>query len=127
MTTKYKIVIEGLTNHFLPQEEIKYQKRYLFWVLFKSHDYKIGKFICCVNEIFEYLKHFTSLGKYQGLAEDKIIELINFALLSKWKNQLPVQGFDLEANDLNKLVEFCGQIDMAGEIFHDKGDGSHPN
>ena len=84
-------------------------------------------FICCIDEIFEYLKHCPTFGKDQGLTEEKNIELVNFALPFKWQKKIPTQEFDSYTKSLNNLVNFCEKLERVKEIFNYKGDASHPN
>ena len=74
----------------------------------------------------EYLKHLPPFGQVQGLSEDKILELVEFTLPHKWKNQLIVQGPDLAGKSLNELVEFCKHLKTDKEIFYGRGYGSNP-
>ena len=79
------------------------------------------EFIFNVKNIVEYLKQLPLFGMDQGLPNDKIIELVHFSLPHEWKNQIPVQGVSRRA--LRVLLV----LNIAKEIFHNKGNGSHPN
>ena len=95
--------------------------------MFKPRDSKIWDFICRLNYIVEYIKHFTPFGKDQKFPEDKNIRLVKFSLTRGCKSKLLVQGFELAAKSLKKLVDFCERLKTSKEIFHDKGDVSQPN
>ena len=54
-----------LTNNFYFPKVLQQQKMYLRRGLFNTQDVKIRDFICRVNEMTEYLKHFTPLERNQ--------------------------------------------------------------
>ena len=92
--------MEGLTYHFLPQKVLQRQKRYIHRVLFNPRDYKIHEFIFLFNEIIEYLYNILPFRAKRGHPKDEILELVEFALLSKWNDQLLIQGFELHRKNL---------------------------
>ena len=77
----------------------------------KPWDAKICEFIYHVNDIVEYLYHFSPLQWNQGPPEYDILELVYFVLHCKWQKHLLVQGFDSANKSLNNLTEFCDKIE----------------
>ena len=59
------------------------------------------------------LDQLLPFQKNQGLSEDKLIGIIEFALPCKCHQQILVQGFDSAENILNKIVKLCKQFEMA--------------
>ena len=73
----YDIVVQGLTNHFFPPNEIQHKKRFILWDLFNPQDSKIHKFICHINSIIQYLDNFPPFGMSQQLPDDKKMSTLN--------------------------------------------------
>ena len=53
---------------------------YLTQGLFKTQEYNIQELFCCVNNIVKYIENLPHFGQDQGLTEDEIIKLVEFAL-----------------------------------------------
>ena len=68
-TTNYELFSKGLMNHFFPLKAIKRHTRYLHRGLFKLQNSKIFKFICCTNEIIEFLDQLPPFGTDQVLQD----------------------------------------------------------
>ena len=115
-----------MATHLLPPKVLQRQIRYLLRGLFKPWEYKIRKFICWVNEMVDYLEDLLPFGRNQGLAEYNILELVEFALLREFQEQLLRQDFYPSSKSLNNIVEFCERLYITEEIFNERGDGSHP-
>ena len=71
MTINYELVVQRPTTHFFPSKELQHLKRYLCWGLFNKQGPKISNFVCCMDKVVKYLKHFTMFGKPQGILEEK--------------------------------------------------------
>ena len=95
--------------------------------LFQPWYYNASELIFYIKNIIEYLKHFSPLEIALGFPDGEIIELVEFVLIHECQKQLLVQGSNLAAKSLNKIVEFCKKFDTADAIFHKNGDTTHPN
>ena len=71
----YKLVMQGITTHFLPLKALQFHKRYLYWGLFKTQESKIQELIFRVDNIFKYIKHLPFFSTNQRLPDEKIIDL----------------------------------------------------
>ena len=69
----YKLVMQDFFIHFLPPKVLQHQKIYLCRGLYNTHDTKIRKFICRVDEIVENLDKVPPFGMNQGFLEEEII------------------------------------------------------
>ena len=90
----YGLAIQDLISNLLPPKGPKNQKRYLCHGLYKKSKTKTCDFICRVNEIVKYIDHFPPFGDYQGLPEDEILNIMEFALPQECQKEILVQGFD---------------------------------
>ena len=69
----YKLVMQDVFIHFFPPKVLQHQKIYLCRGLYNTHDTKIRKFICRVDEIVENLDKVPPFGMNQGFSEEEII------------------------------------------------------
>ena len=90
----YGLAIQDLIYNLLPPKVPQQQKRYLLHGLYNYQKTKTCDFICRVNEIVKYIDHFPPFGDYQGLPEDEILNLMEFALPQECQKEILVQGFD---------------------------------
>ena len=70
-----------MTTHFFPLKALQLHKRYLRRVSLNPYDSKIREFLCHVNKIDKYLENFPPFGTSQRLSNDKVMNLVDFALL----------------------------------------------
>ena len=117
----FKSTTQGLVEHFFPPKALQREKRYLCRGLYKPKDCPVRDFVCRVNEILEYLSKFPPFANNQGLPEDEVIELIEFALPREWQRQMLVQGFDPASKSIQDLVDFCERLEIAEEIYSEVG------
>ena len=75
-----KLVIQDLISHFLLQKSLQHQKRYLHRGLYNPCETKIREFIFRITNIIKYLDQLPSFSYYQGLPQDKILEIVDFAM-----------------------------------------------
>ena len=65
-TVNYKLFIEDMVTHFFLTKAWQWQKRYIRWGMFQPWDSKILELICRVNEMVEYLEHFSPFRQDTG-------------------------------------------------------------
>ena len=63
----------------------------------------------------------------KGLLEDKLTDLVEFALPCKWKKQLLVQRYEATDNDLCEFIKFCEILHTYKEIYDDYVEITHHN
>ena len=80
--------------------------------------------ICRISYIVKYMDNLPTFGKYQGFTDDKIIDLVKFSLPCKLQKKLLIQGFNFSTKSFNVIVDLFKRLDMAKDIFHEKGDGT---
>ena len=112
-----------MVTHFFPPKVLQLHNRYSWQGLFNTWEAKVQKFIFCIKNIVDYLKHLPPFGKNQWLPYDETINLIKFALTHKWNKELPVHGLKFTSKSINKLIDLCDSLNMAVGIFNDKVDG----
>ena len=67
-----------------------------------------------------YLGYFPPFSINQGLTEDEILDILEFALPCEWKKHLLVQGYESTGKDLYELSEFCEILEIDKYIYNNQ-------
>eukprot|EP00957_Ditylum_brightwellii_P108478 8274420-Ditylum_brightwellii.AAC.1 len=69
----------------------------------------VKEWVARVSELNEYLKDFPTHNgnKIQPLAEDKLMDILEYGVPARWCREFTVQGFDPVDQGLNIFVELC--------------------
>ena len=65
------------------------------------------KYIARVNELNGYLDLFPPYNPDQKLPNDKLLDLLEFAVPNSWQKQFWLQGFDPIQHSITEFTQFC--------------------
>ena len=109
----YKKCVQGLIEHVFPRKALATQKRYMRRFLRKPRDMKIREFMNRLNEMNAYLKEFPPFKENQGLPDDEIMDIAEFAVPSTWQKTMIMHGFNPTAAAPSEFVEFGKRIEFS--------------
>jgi len=112
----FEVVIQGLIRHVFPRKALINQKRYMYRFLRKPRDMKIRDFMGRVTELNEYLPLFPPFEEHQGLNNEEIMDIAEFATPTQWQRTMVLQGFDPIIHTPQEFVEFCERLEMCDPV-----------
>ena len=92
------------------------QKHYMYRFLHKPQNMKIWDFMSCVTELNEYLPLFPPFEDHQGLNNEEIMDIAEFATLAQWQCTMVLQGFDPIIYTPQEFVEFCERLEICNPV-----------
>ena len=69
------------------------------------------------NELNDYLSYFNENGVANMLPEDEVKDHLEFAIPSKWRQQMTLQGFDPTTKTTQEMIEFCERLECFEEAY----------
>jgi hypothetical protein len=103
----FELALQAVTTHVFPQRALSYQKRYMRRYMRKPRNMTTREFAARVNELNEYLKQFPPYDDDQELAEEEILDILEFAVPNTWQKNMVLQGFDPLMHTSSDFVAFC--------------------
>jgi hypothetical protein len=101
-----------------PQKAIARQKRYMHRSIKKPPNMNIREFVGHLFEMNEDLKYFPPYySDVEILDEDELMDIIEVSIPISWQRQLLLQGFDINEQSLQELIEFCERLEVTEDLF----------
>ena len=106
-TDNFKLCLRDVTTHVFPQRALNRQKRYMRRYMRKQVGMSTREFAARLAELNAYLADFPPFENDQGLAQDEIIDILEFGVPNAWQRNMVLQGFDPMLHTPSEFVEFC--------------------
>ncbi len=119
-------VLGAVTTHVMPQRALAHQKRCMRGFMRKPLSVTTRLFVARVNELNTHSSDFPPFNDDQALPQDETMDILEFAIPSRWRNQATSQGFDVMIHTPTEFVEFCERIELA-ETNEEKSPGKNSN
>jgi hypothetical protein len=121
--------LNGVISHVFPLRALQAQKRYMRRHMRKPRDMTMRVYVTRVQEINGLLDQFPPFAPNQALADDELIEILEFAIPKTWQKQMIKQNFDPQANTIAAFVQFCERMESTEELENStpKGESSKGN
>ena len=103
----FKLCLRDVTTHVFPQRALSRQKRYMRRHMRKTREFTTREFAARLAELNAYLAEFPPFEDDQGLAQDEIVDILNFGVPNTWQKNMVIQGFDPTLHTPSEFVEFC--------------------
>ena len=113
----FNLCLKDLTSHIFPRRALQMQKRYMRRFMRKPKSMTIRAYVSRVNELNLYLPLFPPFANGQGMANDELLELLEFAVPNKWQKQFTLQGFNPSEQTPQAFVEFCERLETTEDIY----------
>eukprot|EP00957_Ditylum_brightwellii_P074491 5660123-Ditylum_brightwellii.AAC.1 len=74
---------------------------------------KLKEWVALVSKLNGYLKDFPASNgnRIQSLADDKLLDILEYRVPAPWCREFTVQGFDPVDQSLRKFVELCTRLE----------------
>ena len=69
-----------------------------------------------VTELNEYLPLFPLFEEHQGLSNEEIMDIAEFATPTQWQRMMVLQGFDPIIHTPQEFVEFCERLEICDPV-----------
>ena len=100
-----------------PPKALQKVKRYLRRECRKPFNLKFREFYTHLNRINNHeLNHLPPFGGNQALADDKILDILQFAVPKSWIKEADRQGFDCFAEGINETIDFFERIEETDDF-----------
>ena len=106
-----QLVLNGVTQHVFPERALQKQKRYMRRFMRKPQSMTIRVYAARVAEINEHLTLFPPFLPNQSLSNDKILEILEFAIPRAWQHKMTRQGYDPLAHSTQDFIQFCERLE----------------
>ena len=74
--------------------------------------------VCHINTLLSDFPDPSSLIVTNSIPEDKLLNLLEFSLPSKWQRHMVIHGFGPVENNIPKFVAFCERTLMPTRRYH---------
>ncbi len=119
-------VLGAVTTHVMPQRALAHQKRCMRRFMRKPLSVTARSFVARVNELNTHSSDFPPFNENQAPPQDEIVDILEFAIPNRWRNQATSQGFDIMIHTPTEFVEFCERIELV-ETNEEKSPGENSN
>jgi hypothetical protein len=111
-------VVQAVTDYVLPVLALPSQKRYMRRIARKPAEMSMKEYIARYAEVNDYLAQFNAVaGEANKLPADEVLEHAEFAIPSKWRQQMVLQGFEPLSHSLEDLTEFCERLEFSESMM----------
>jgi len=107
----FTAAVNSLTEHVIPQRALPKAKRWMRRFLRKPREWKIRAFVNRLAEVNELLTLLPPFGNDQKLADDEIMDILEFAVPATWQKLMILHGFDPWTATRNDFIAFCERIE----------------
>ena len=114
-TAHLKQCIGEVTQWVLPKKALQTQRRYMRRVCRKPRDTSMKDYIARYNELNGYLAMFNDNGDANKIADDEVMEHMEFAIPHSWQKQMILQGFNVIDSTIDEFIEFCERLEMTDD------------
>eukprot|EP00957_Ditylum_brightwellii_P089712 6832628-Ditylum_brightwellii.AAC.1 len=92
----FKLCLDDVAKYVFPEKAGQIQKYYTRRNIRWSKDYTVKEWVARVQELNRYLKDFPNHNRNltQPLNTDELMDILEFGVLTRWRREFPVQGFD---------------------------------
>ena len=123
----YLQCLQAVTVSMFPQDALKEQKTWMRRFLKKPADWDIKKYVARVVEINDYLVQFppkTAGADPEKLPEDELLELLEFGIPLRWRNQLHLQNYKVQDHTIKEFTKICERLES---VFRDSPSNDSTN
>ncbi len=118
--------LREVTAHVMPQRALAHQKRCMRGFMRKPLSVTARSFVARVNELNTCSSDFPPFDENQALPQDETMDILEFAIPNRWRNQATSQGFDAMIHTPTEFVEFCECIELV-ETNEEKSPNKNSN